>query len=92
MRVVNANTAVHNLFGVALYQNGEGKAAEKAFRAALQAVPANIDALMNLVELYRVQKRYDEATECLAQAQRVAPDDIEVLSASGTLSLELGDV
>ncbi len=89
--LVPQEPALHNQLGIALYQVGELEAAEEAFRAALRVSPADVDALLNLIEIYRAQDRYVEATECIKQAMQVAPNDVGVLTAFGTLSLELGD-
>ena len=83
--------AWRNQYGVALFQNGKADEAEQVFRATLSIEPENIDALLNLVEMYRAQERYPEAAEHMTRAIGFAPGNPEVLAAFGTLGAALGD-
>ncbi|MDZ7262402.1 MAG: tetratricopeptide repeat protein, partial [candidate division KSB1 bacterium] len=83
---------LHNQLGVALYQTGDLEGTEAAFRQAQQADPKDVQPLLNLIELYRSQERYVEATEAVKQALVLDANHPDVLLAFGTLSLELGDV
>lgn len=83
---------LHNQLGVALYQTGDPEGAERAFRQGREVDPGNVQPLLNLVDLYRSQERYVEATEALKEALALDPNHAEVLVALGSLSLELGDL
>lgn len=91
VQLAPAEIGLRNQLGVALYQNGEGEAAEQAFRNALELEPDNVDSLLNLVELYRAQERYADAAENVKRAVGLAPKNPDVLIAFGRLGLELGD-
>lgn len=82
---------VHNQLGVALYQAGDPDGSEDAFKKARELDDADPQPLLNLIDLYRTQERYDEATEVVKDAIRIDPNNPEVLVAFSTLSIELGD-
>ncbi|HEY64311.1 MAG TPA: glycosyltransferase [Caldilineae bacterium] len=84
--------ALHNQLGVALYQMNDLEGAEAAFRRAREADPQDVEALLNLVDLYRVQGRYVEATGAIKEAVEVNPNHLDVLSTFGFMSMEMGDI
>jgi len=85
------DSAFRNQLGVALFQSGDSNSAEATFQNLLTRDPDNVDALLNMVEVYRAQKRYGEAAQHVKRAVQTAPKDPNVLAAFGTLGLELGD-
>jgi len=84
--------ALHNQLGVALYQMNDLEGAEAAFRRAREADPQDVEALLNLVDLYRIQGRYVEATGAIKEAVEVNPNHLDVLSTFGFMSMEMGDI
>jgi glycosyltransferase involved in cell wall biosynthesis/Flp pilus assembly protein TadD len=82
---------LQNQLGVALYQAGDLAGAETAFQTARQADPNDVQAALNLIDLYRITGDYAQATAIVKDALRLHPDDTEVLAAFGTLCAELGD-
>lgn len=84
--------ALHNQLGVALYQTNDLEGAEAAFARAREADPSDIGTLLNLIDLYRTQNRYVEATELVKEALRLNPNHGDVLISFAILSLELGDL
>jgi tetratricopeptide (TPR) repeat protein len=83
--------AIHNHLGVALYRLGRKVDAEKSFRTAIQVGPNNVDARVSLAEICCQGNRYGEAVNYLKQAAQLAPQDIGVLTALGTLGMSLRD-
>lgn len=84
-------TAGHNQLGIALYRLGQLGEAEAAFQRANRLDPADLEPLLNLVDLYRSQQRYDEAAEAVKAALTLDSNHPDVLIAFGLLSLERGD-
>ncbi|MDA8219785.1 MAG: glycosyltransferase [Dehalococcoidales bacterium] len=83
--------AMHNQLGVALYQVDDLQGAEAAFQRARDVDRQDVQGLLNLIDLYRGQERYVEATEAIKEALTRNAASAGVLSAFTTLSLELGD-
>ncbi|MHB8992970.1 MAG: glycosyltransferase, partial [Chloroflexota bacterium] len=83
--------ALHNQLGVALFRTGDLQGAEAAFRDARRADRGDLQPLMNLIDLYREQERYEEATQALKDAVAIDPNHPEVLATFATICLELGD-
>lgn len=83
--------ALHNQLGVALYQKGDLVAAEAVFRQARAVDPGDIQTTLNLVDLYRDQQRYAEATQEIKEALRLDANHPETIVAFTVLCLELGD-
>lgn len=84
--------AVHNLLGVALFQSGDLTRAEEALQRAYRLDPSELQAGLNLIDLYRSQQRYAEATEVVNELLRRDRRQPEVLVSFGILCVELGDV
>jgi len=79
--------------GFALLQSGQSAdKAERAFQQAARLAPEEVEPMLSLVELYRGQERYGEASEMIKMAIELDPTDVEVLVSFGLLSFELGDV
>jgi GT2 family glycosyltransferase/ubiquinone/menaquinone biosynthesis C-methylase UbiE/Tfp pilus assembly protein PilF len=92
VRLEPAEAALRNQFGVACVQAGNVAAGEAAFVAAVDLQAGNLDALLNLAELCRCQRRFDEAATWLQRAVAVKDDDPNVLLALAQLGLDLGEV
>lgn len=84
-------TAGHNQLGIALYRLGQLGEAEAAFQQANRLDPADLEPLLNLVDLYRSQQRYEKASEAVKAALILDSSHPDVLVAFGLLSLERGD-
>lgn len=84
--------AIQNLLGIALFRKQEIQEAEAAFRRAQQSDPEDVEPPLNLIELYRSQGRYEEATQTLKEALAANRDHPDLLATLATLSLELGDL
>jgi FkbM family methyltransferase len=84
--------SLHNQLGVALFQIDNLDGAEAAFREARKADPEDVQPLLNLIDLYRSQERYVEATQAVKEAVQLNPGHPEVIVTFGSLSLELGDL
>jgi tetratricopeptide (TPR) repeat protein/predicted O-methyltransferase YrrM len=83
--------AIRNSLGIALYKLGNHADAEQSFRAALREAPDNVDAWVSLSNICCEQGRYTEAVEYLKEAASLDPRDAEVITALGTLGLNLKD-
>ncbi len=81
----------HNQLGVALYRLGQPDAAEAAFRQAHQADPRNLDALLNLIDLYRAQQRFEEALNTVNMALKLDAEHVDIWVSFGLISLQLND-
>lgn len=69
-------------------------AADKAistYQAALQASPANVDAMLNLIQLYAAQSNAPKALETAKAARNAAPNDPDIAHALGRLTFQSGD-
>lgn len=64
--------------------------AEEAYTTALRLDPGFYPALVNLADLYRMQKRDKEGEPLLRQALTLAPDDASVHHALGLLLIRTG--
>jgi GT2 family glycosyltransferase/Flp pilus assembly protein TadD/2-polyprenyl-3-methyl-5-hydroxy-6-metoxy-1,4-benzoquinol methylase len=85
------SSALHNQLGVALFQTGDLAEAEAAFQKAKAADTTDVQPILNLIDLYRGENRYTEATEEVKQAMGIDPNNANVLVSLAVLSLELGD-
>ncbi len=83
--------AIHNNLGIALYKMGDGKEAEKSFQSAIRVDPGNVDARVSLAEVFCNRGLLAPAAAYLKEAAVLAPNDVEVLAALGTLAVKLGD-
>ena len=83
--------ALRNQLGIALFQDGKSLEAESIFWEASALAPQSVDALLNLVELYRAGDNFSAAASCVKSAIELAPGDPDVLASFGALSVELGD-
>ncbi|QTN37768.1 tetratricopeptide repeat protein [Cryomorphaceae bacterium] len=66
-------------------------ASERAFEAATQANPNDVRGWKNLGTVYGIQERYQEAIEALLTAERIAPNDPEVLTNLAITYNRVGD-
>lgn len=83
--------AGHNQLGIAQYRLGQLARAEAAFQQANQVDPSDLEPLLNLIDLYRSQQRYEEAVTAVKEALTLDSNHPDVLIAFGLLSLERGD-
>ncbi|NOZ28643.1 MAG: glycosyltransferase [Chloroflexi bacterium] len=83
--------ALQNQLGVALYQLNRLDEAEAAFLRAREEDPEDVEAMLNLIELYRTRGDYARATTVVKEALRTHPNHADVLAAFGILCAELGD-
>jgi tetratricopeptide (TPR) repeat protein len=83
--------AIYNHLGVVLHKLGNKAGAEKNFRTAIREGPDNVDAWASLAEICCEQGRYREGLEYLKEAASLDPRDAGVVTALGTLGLNLKD-
>ncbi len=83
--------ANHNRLGAALFRTGRPAEAEAAFNRARDLASGEIEPLLNLVDLYRSQHRYQEAVAATKVALSLDEKHPDVLVAFGILCYELGD-
>jgi predicted CXXCH cytochrome family protein len=69
---------------------GNVSAAEMAYTTAIKLQPSFIPARINLADLYRAQRREEEAAEQLRQAIAIAPDSAEAHEALGLALVRQG--
>ena len=62
-----------NNVGVIAYSTNDIRKAEQMFRSALDIDRTNIDAIMNLSEIYILQERYNDARKLLEKAAGIYP-------------------
>ncbi len=86
------DASIPNRLGIALYQRKNWKGAEEAFRRALRVRPRNVDARVNLAQLYLTRGQEAQAAESLKEAARLAPGDEKILSDLGTFGLARKDL
>lgn len=86
------DASIPNRLGIALYQRKNWKGAEEAFRRALRIRPRNVDARVNLAQLYLTQGQEAQAAESLKEAARLAPGDEKILSDLGSFGLARRDL
>ncbi len=91
VKLTPTDSALRNQLGIALFQDGKAMEAESIFWEASALAPESVDALLNLVELYRAKENFSAAASCVKSAIELAPGDPDVLASFGALSLELGD-
>jgi predicted O-methyltransferase YrrM len=82
---------IYNHLGVVLYRLGNKADAEKSFRIAIRGGPNHVDPWVSLADICCEQGRYTEAVEYLKEAASLDPRDAEVITALGTLGLNLKD-
>ena len=82
---------LHTLVGMSRDKTGDQKAAEPAFRAALQENPDDFDANLYLGALLYKQRQMEEAKLYLDHAIKLKPDDIMARFESGMLKSTSGD-
>lgn len=76
--------------GDKLLMSGNFTQAEQRYRDAIVSNPRFGDAYINLSITLRLQKRFDDATICLEQAQQVSPTDAYVYYNLGVIRREQG--
>ena len=84
--------ALHNQLGSALYHTQDLAGVEASFLQAAEVNPGDATALLNLIDLYRSQRDLVKASEAVKRAAKLHRNNVEVLVAFATLSLELGNV
>lgn len=90
-QLVNAERPSSHLnLGIVHVERGKFVQAEKAYRTALRLDTDFYPALVNLADLYRLQKRDKEGMSLLEQAIQVAPNDASVHHALGLLLVRTG--
>ncbi len=90
-QLVNAERPSSHLnLGILYAERGQVPKAEEAYQTALRLDAAFYPALVNLADLYRVQKRDKEGEPLLRQALNVAPTDASVHHALGVLLVRTG--
>ncbi len=82
---------LHTLVGMARDKTGDQKAAEPAFRDALQENPDDFDANLYLGALLYKQRHMEEAKVYLDHALKLKPEDIMARFESGMLKSTSGD-
>lgn len=85
-------TTAHNQLGVVLYRLGQMAEAETAFQTARQVAPDNLESRLNLIDLYREQQAYEEASIIIKEALTIDSNHPEVLLTFAVFCIELGDV
>jgi len=78
--------------GLFYLARGDHGKSEDAFRHALKLSPAFAPAMLNLADLYRIQKREAKAEELLRSAVSVAPDMAAAHHALGLLLVRKGNM
>jgi YaiO family outer membrane protein len=67
---------------------GHHRQAEDVYRSVLVEEPNRLDALVGLGAALTAQGRLDDARPFLTRAEKLSPNDLEVLAAQGRLNLE----
>jgi YaiO family outer membrane protein len=67
---------------------GHQRQAEDVYRSVLVEAPERLDALVGIGAALTAQGRLDEARPFLSRAEKLSPNDLEVLAAQGRLNLE----
>lgn len=83
--------AGYNQWGVACYRAGHQAEAETAFKQACQRDPLDLEPCLNLVDLYRGQRRFEEARAAVEMALSLEANHPEVQIATGLVNAELGN-
>jgi tetratricopeptide (TPR) repeat protein len=83
---------LQTLLGMARDKTGDQKAAEPAFRQALQENPDDFDANLYLGALLYKQRNMDEAKGYLDRALKLKPDDVMARYESAILKSTSGDL
>lgn len=90
------NAVAHLALGTAYYAHGDKEGAENEFREAIKQAPnlepahAKLGALLNETSAGQPD-RLQEASDQLAEARNLDPDDIQVLNELVNVSFKLGD-
>ena len=82
---------LHTLVGMARDKTGDQKAAEPAFRQAIQENPDDFDANLYLGALLYKQRHMEEAKTYLDHAVKLRPDDVMARYESAMLKSTSGD-
>src|SRR5579872_2896799 len=77
--------------GVKELEDGEQRAAESAFRRAMQVNPSDPLPRQELVKYMLAQKRYDEALSLIEVSLRYTPKDANLFVDHGLLELQFGN-
>jgi Flp pilus assembly protein TadD len=84
IQLFNADRAESHLnLGVLALQLGDGAAAERSYRKALELSPDMASAYVNLADLYRQLDREEDCAAMLLRAQELEPDNADVQHALG---------
>ena len=78
-------------YGVAFFQHGFPKKAERAFRQAISANPQDADAFYNLGTLYLRRNAPEDAKQNLEQALKLRPNYPEAWNNLGMLAAQQGN-
>jgi Flp pilus assembly protein TadD len=92
IELVPGASSLHNQLGVAQFMTGAVAEAEATFLKSATLDPQYVQPLLNLVDLYRWQGRYVEATSALDAAVSAEPEGEDVLVSLATVSLEVGNI
>jgi Flp pilus assembly protein TadD len=68
------------------FQAGDNAAAEREFRATVEALPDNVQAWVSLAAALRAESHLDEARDAVAQALKLQPDNTVALALSKKLA------
>jgi predicted CXXCH cytochrome family protein len=89
--VISERPEAHLNRGLVYVDRGQFPQAEEAYRLALKQDAAFFPALVNLADLYRLQKRDQEGEATLRKALTLAPENANVLHALGLSLVRTGN-
>ena len=75
-RLVDVQVAVGSL----TLEQGDIRAAQRSYEAAIQADPRNVDAHIGLARTHLAAQRNDDAVRCFRQALVLAPNDMRAIA------------
>jgi Tfp pilus assembly protein PilF len=73
--------------GLQAQHKGDGRIAEVYYKKALEEMPGNMEAMINLSALYVQQQRYAEAEKVLGEILAIEPSNSKALVNMGMISL-----
>ena len=82
---------VHQALGDLLLRTGMHADAESAYVESLRINPKNVDAMLDLAEVYRLQQRFDQAEGLLMNALGLQPGNWRAYAALGNFYYRRGD-
>lgn len=92
LRINFGNAAAHRMFGTLLSERNELPAGEWHFRKAAELAPDDAGTLANLALNLMQQGRTGDAERCYAEADRLAPGSLRILSHWSKLAEVQGDL